>query len=958
MTKGNNIAIDLACLTIRDPFSLPNLPDLQESSVHESSVTLDIDQFWKLVSQSQLLSDDQIDAVKSKWPDQDAQQVAKNMVADNVVSDLHSAVLLAGHSGPFFFGRYLITGKIDSAGDDNLWRSFAGRDLRTQHPVKLDFFNGTTKAAVADWKKIQSRVRSLAKCRHDYLLETFQTISLPDYRFVVSELPTGTRLSKKLPPKGRLKLEQAAPVVLQVATAIEAQIAAGKDILVPTAQQLPEHIWLEPKAVVKLQPKWIDDQQTKAQDLSKTLAGLLLRMTGGANADPSNVEKLIEKSGISGDLKNIVQNALKDQSNTDPKSEDGLLATKKFIAALSQVSSKTPKPATSKTVAAFRQVLSDSQMMALPMAEPVKQVPDITADTDSAPLETSNDPRVMAARQAAQMRKSARWKMPAAVATTLFALAVAGAVWALTANQKVISRVIEEKPAEQTLEFSTTPITSRKTKTAPDYSNVGYVQEIVEDDASYLWEAPTTNKAIEFRYVPPTTEILIHARPHELTQAESGSRLLTGISNTFAGPMETFRSSVGVQLQQMATLTLALYPGDSGNYKAIYGVSVTDAVSIEDLKSAWGDVVEVRTKDGKKIFATEDTAFLITSAESDTNVSFVAGEPKLVQEMAMQDGRSLLTRPLQRLADRTDRERHFSFIGSPKSLTDSYGRKLWGDLSNTIVPRLKIFFPDSIQAMGLFLHVDSGEYLEFQFEHSADVSAEELKQQLESKVRIAVNDVGTFASTLPKLDYWDKVRQRMLPMTALLSRDLRWDVEFENVIANTWLPPDAAQNLIAASELTLAFANSVAPSEIADAKQTPKTIEELLASKRSLNIANPPDLNILLTEMANDVNDDFPGMPFQFKITLMGNDLQKEGITQNQRPGPLAFDDMALADILTEIMTSANPDKDITGPADANCKLVWIIVNDEDTENKSVAVTTRAAAASRGDDLPAAFTTP
>ena len=267
-------------------------------------------------------------------PDQDAQQVAKNMVAENVISDLHSAVLLAGHSGPFFFGRYLITGKIDSVDDDKLWRSFAGRDLRTQHPVKLDFFNGTTKAAVADWKQIQSRVRGLAKCRHGNLLETFQTISLPDYRFVVSELPTGTRLSKKLPPKGRLKLEQAAPIVLQVASAIGAQIAAGKDSLVPTAQQLPEHIWLEPKAVVKLQPKWIDDQQTKVQNPSKTLAGLLLRMTGGANADPSNLEKLIEKSGISGDLKTVVQNSFKDQSNTQTKNKDGLLATEEFIACL------------------------------------------------------------------------------------------------------------------------------------------------------------------------------------------------------------------------------------------------------------------------------------------------------------------------------------------------------------------------------------------------------------------------------------------------------------------------------------------------------------------------------------------------------------------------------------------------------------------------------------------------
>jgi len=941
-------------------------------------VTLDIDQFWKLISESQLLSADQIDAVKSKWPNQDAAGVAQQMVADNVISPLHSAVLLSGHSGPFIFGRYLITQKFNPTDDSGLWCSFAGRDLRTGHPVKLEFFTGTAPEAVSLWSQIESRVRKLAKCRHPHLLETFQSISLPDYRFVVSELPTGKTLSQKLPPKGRLKLKQAAPIMLQVAQALDAITGGENDGLVPTADRLPQYIWLQPKAVVKLQPQWMADLPTEAKTVdnlsphspSKSVAALLLRMTGGENAHASNAEKLIEKSDISGDLKLVVQTALTDQTalvdqaataskNTTDKERRSEL--KRLIEALQQISPQLPKPATLNTVASFRQVLTASQMMALPMAEPVKQVPEIAAITNSAAVQTSNDPRVIAARQAAALRKSTRWKMPVAVATTLFGLLVAGVIWALTANQNVISRVLVDDTA-QPLDLAPTPnapaIADADSTEAPDYSNVAYVQEIVDVGQSYLWQSPTTGKAIEFRYLPSTTEILFHARPHELSQIESGRRLLTGISTTFAQSIKTLRSSVGVQLPQMETLTVALYPGDAGTYKTIYSVSVTESVSLEDLKLAWGDVVEVRTKDGKKFFATDDNAFLITSADDKKNVSFVVGEPKLIQELATLDGRSVLARPMQRLADRTDRDRHLSILASPRALTDSYGRSLWGELSTTIVPQLQIFFPDSLQGMALLMHVDDGDYLELHFEHSAGVTADAVKQQLEDKIRMAVNRVGTFASNLPKIDYWENVRQRILPMTELLSRDLRWDVEFENVIANTWLPPDATQNLIAASELTLAFANSVAPSDIADVKLAPKTIEELLATKRSLNIANPPDLNILLNELASDVNDDFPGMPFEFKIKLMGNDLQKEGITQNQRPGPLAFEDMPLADILTKIMTSANPDKNITGPADPNCKLVWVVVPGGENDNKTVAVTTRAATTARGEELPEAFKTP
>ena len=115
----------------------------------------------------------------------------------------------------------------------------------------------------------------------------------------------------------------------------------------------------------------------------------------------------------------------------------------------------------------------------------------------------------------------------------------------------------------------------------------------------------------------------------------------------------------------------------------------------------------------------------------------------------------------------------------------------------------------------------------------------DLERQLETKIRANVNEVGAFADGLPKLEYWEGVRQRILPMAQRLANGLRWDVEFGDVVANAWLPPDAAQNLIAASELTLAFANTVAPPEMADATPTPQTIEELLASKRSLNIAKP-----------------------------------------------------------------------------------------------------------------------
>ena len=88
----------------------------------------------------------------------------------------------------------------------------------------------------------------------------------------------------------------------------------------------------------------------------------------------------------------------------------------------------------------------------------------------------------------------------------------------------------------------------------------------------------------------------------------------------------------------------------------------------------------------------------------------------------------------------------------------------------------------------------------------------------------------------------------------------------------------------------------------------------------------------------------------------MGNDLSKEGITQNQRPSDFVLEQKPLSDILTEIMVKANPDKNITGPDDARCKMVWVIADDPDDPNRRIIlITTRAAAEANSYVLPEAF---
>ena len=192
-----------------------------------------------------------------------------------------------------------------------------------------------------------------------------------------------------------------------------------------------------------------------------------------------------------------------------------------------------------------------------------------------------------------------------------------------------------------------------------------------------------------------------------------------------------------------------------------------------------------------------------------------------------------------------------------------------------------------------------------------------------------------------------------------LSQQLRWDAEFGEVIGNAWLPPGAFHNLLAGTELAMAFEPvAIDLASIQENSATPKTLEELLATRRDLTIANPPDLNVLLRNIREEISDQYLDLPFEFNIRIAGTDLQKDGITQNQRPGPLEIENQSVSEILTQVMVSANPNREITGASDPKCKLVWVVTEDADSPGKRyVLITTRAAAAQKGYVLPEVFKT-
>jgi hypothetical protein len=86
----------------------------------------------------------------------------------------------------------------------------------------------------------------------------------------------------------------------------------------------------------------------------------------------------------------------------------------------------------------------------------------------------------------------------------------------------------------------------------------------------------------------------------------------------------------------------------------------------------------------------------------------------------------------------------------------------------------------------------------------------------------------------------------------------------------------------------------------------------------------------------------------QLPIQIAGRDLQLEGITKNQTFA-LDLRNRPAVEILVEILRRANPDHAATSSRDPRQKLVYVI------REGVVTVTTRSAAAQRGEELPEVF---
>ena len=194
-------------------------------------------------------------------------------------------------------------------------------------------------------------------------------------------------------------------------------------------------------------------------------------------------------------------------------------------------------------------------------------------------------------------------------------------------------------------------------------------------------------------------------------------------------------------------------------------------------------------------------------------------------------------------------------------------------------------------------------------------------------------------------------------MLHALRKYARYGISHDAATANVYLPSQAAPNLALATLLAANTPPGTAPAGIA-AKPAmaakPLTLEEMLELPISVSF-DQESLEFAGQAVMDEVATRVPPGSAKPLYIILGPDLQKEGITQNQQIRDFKVSDQPLRSVLTQLVMRANIVKDVTDPSQSEQKLVWVVgKNPADPQQQAFLITTCVGAEGKYE-LPKEF---
>ena len=977
-------------------------------------MALTVQEFWQLVAASGLYDEancrrlaDAFAAARETGAIPKTTSLPEWMLNTGAVTRYQARLLLGGKPGPFLYGDFLVSEPLDVPGMSGLFRAV---HRPTEVAVCLKMIEAPTPidARFVAMLAEETAIAAAASRRTPYLTHCHALVEAGDSRFfVIDALPPAT-LARKLAGGARLDTEDAVRVLWQATQGLASLHRA--DIVHGAIR--PDRIWLTADRTARLSafplardpllrmavnvmidvdPAAVEYCAPECQDSDAvTVAGDMYSL--GCTAYQMLAGRVPIPGGFAG------QNQASRRRQGSPSFDHINVSVPENLATLvaSMLANKPEeRPATAtELAAALVPVLNECGVATAGAAVPEArlkldnwlaehgQLPESTpaGAMVGGPFAVAAEP-VRSTYPSAQLLVSRfRHKQLPLVIASASAIAIAGiagALWLMSGDrgQPVTAQSDATVAARSTAAPQTTPTVARaetQEATAGQQPDASPAESVVGLDAT-MWASPTHGQPLDLKYLAPGAEIIVALRLAELTRNAETQKLLdprtTGALGQFLA--KDIVELVATPLEGIDRLLVGVLDSPDGTPRLAIVVALREPVAEEAFfKSLRG--YEVQERDGVKFHQAQDRAVYIPAADSGRTI--VIGPADLVADEVIPAAGAapVLRREMEVLLAASDADRDLTVLAAPTVLFTG-GREWLPGNSGRLRSALDWFLsgnePEAhspaaqteatgarridarsvdLSSHGLpkavlaSMHLtDTDLFAELRVYAEPSRPVQVLASEYRERLLRLPKRVSEYIGSLSLSDYSHDVLWNFPLMVEQLGRYTVVGTDGRQVVLRAYLPSIAAHNLALGTNLAIGERPRSAAADAAagtPGQARPATVESL--SKRL-------DRNMSLTFDRATLEKALQMVGDEVAATVVvdGHGLEIEGITKNQSFS-LEERDQPARLILRKIMNRANPDG----------KLVYVIKPSAGGDGETLYVTTRAAAAKRGDALPAEFT--
>jgi len=976
---------------------------------------LTIAQFWKLLTDSRLVTAEAGQQLQLEFARSHAGATANDphaigswLVEKQVLTPYQSTILLNGHSGPFFYGDYRVQDRVTTGRFNGYFRAI---HQPTAHPVLLQFVSGNQYQDPSYWQQFVAHIHKQSQIISPTLQGVYEVLDVGDFRLVAYEdLGEGQTAAELLATGERLTSEDTCRLAWSIVHALFPISQAG----VAHGNICPSNLWIGASGHLYLlrdclqRSEHMDFSQLSSDANLQAMADYLApELTNGQQScsflsdmyalgctcyellsgrppfhGPSLAEKLqqhaavavqpLESIGVPADVAQLISYLM--AKNPQLRYQDYLDLQQKLATQVQPANQNIPVPATPATQSSYLAMVQQRQssVAAKAAANAVAPAtsPAIQTNTaNSTPAVNVSDqapsasPNAMSARQTRQEKSNRRSKKTPALIWTGSALAVLIITVMIISSfpDKKTQTAQKGKDNDQNQTKKTVSKDKPRVKPGNDDNetspqNALKPSQLLVDDpkGELLWASPTQGEPFKLNLVPPAGQLFMLIRPASLLKSEHGQLTIDALGPHFATLQSQWEKEAGIKLADIETMVMALHDNDEAFPRPSFVVQLKEAFQQDQLLANWGNPTPTKT-DGSDYFKGGKWCFFV----ADDRRTFVMGVEEDVLEVASSPTAiAPLRRELAELLKTTDDSRHFTLLFAPNFLSSNLfrdGRELFfGEPAKARKP-LQWLIGEDIKAGLLSIHLAQHFYLEARLSGGLGKDKFTMARDLRERMAEIPDQIEEYFAILNPPPYWRLLANRYPRMIQQLHQQTRVGVEQGHAMINLAMQPAAAHNLVLGGELCLSSTPGAQVAVANPNKGGPQSIEEVLTHKFSVDIPQN-DLELAVKDIVDDVRGTLSALPFEFNIKIIGPELKLEGITRNQAVRDFKVTDKPLSEILTGMVSKANPDPSVKDPSEPAQKLIWVIADDPDKAgNRIILITTRKDAMEEKYTLPKPF---